>query len=152
MVFVIFGNWDRIGKGTTECETLKITIKLNETNLKNNKKQSIKEYLQVVDGLKTALAEQTVKESLTVAVQEPVAWKHPDKNMVFWEDTKKVDEYHGFKLTIPLYTAPPRREWVGLTDEEIDEIGKAVIGFNSLSGWENEFGLAIESKLKEKNT
>ena len=45
-----------------------------------------------------------------------------------------------------------RREWVGLTDEEIDEIGKAVIGFNSLSGWENEFGLAIETKLREKNT
>ena len=46
---------------------------------------------------------------------------------------------------------PEKREWVGLTDEEIDEIGKAVIGFNSLSGWENEFGLAIETKLREKN-
>ena len=45
-----------------------------------------------------------------------------------------------------------RREWVGLTDEEIDEIGRVVIGFNSLSGWENEFGLAIETKLREKNT
>ena len=45
-----------------------------------------------------------------------------------------------------------QRPWVGLTDEEIDEIGKAVIGFNSLSGWENEFGLAIEAKLREKNT
>jgi len=44
-----------------------------------------------------------------------------------------------------------QRPWVGLTDEEIDEIGKAVIGFNSLSGWENEFGLAIEAKLREKN-
>jgi len=45
-----------------------------------------------------------------------------------------------------------QRPWVGLTDEEIDEIGKAVIGFNSLSGWENEFGLAIEAKLRERNT
>ena len=45
-----------------------------------------------------------------------------------------------------------KKEWVGLTDEEIDEIGKVVIGFNSLSGWENEFGLAIEAKLREKNT
>ena len=45
-----------------------------------------------------------------------------------------------------------QRPWVGLTDEEIDEIGRVVIGFNSLSGWENEFGLAIEAKLREKNT
>ena len=45
-----------------------------------------------------------------------------------------------------------QRPWVGLTDEEIDEIGRVVIGFNSLSGWENEFGLAIETKLREKNT
>jgi hypothetical protein len=45
-----------------------------------------------------------------------------------------------------------RREWVGLTDEEIDEIWKAVIGFYSFSGWENVFGLAIETKLREKNT
>ena len=44
-----------------------------------------------------------------------------------------------------------KKEWVGLTDEEIDEIGRVVIGFNSLSGWENEFGLAIETKLLEKN-
>jgi len=47
---------------------------------------------------------------------------------------------------------PEKSEWVGLTDEEIDEISKVVIGFNSLSGWENEFGLAIETKLKDKNT
>ena len=47
---------------------------------------------------------------------------------------------------------PEKRPWVGLTDEEIDEIGRVVIGFNSLSGWENEFGLAIETKLREKNT
>lgn len=60
-------------------------------------------------------------------------------------------------LVIPMLDAfamvndAPKREWVGLTDEEIDEIGRVVIGFNSLSGWENEFGLAIETKLKEKN-
>jgi len=45
-----------------------------------------------------------------------------------------------------------QRPWVGLTAKEIDEIEKVVIGFNSLSGWENEFGLAIEAKLKEKNS
>ena len=64
-------------------------------------------YRRAINSLKAALAEPAIKESLTGAEQEPVAWKHPDKNMVFWEDTKKVDEYHGFKLTIPLYASPP---------------------------------------------
>ena len=63
----------------------------------------------------------------------------------------------------PLYTAPPRREWVGLTDEEV----------LSVVGWERaemymklapnfpvdeakqetlKNARAIEAKLKEKNT
>jgi len=94
-----------------------------------------------------ALAEPTVQESLTVA--EPVAWKHPDKNMVFWKDTKDVDEYHGFKLTIPLYAAPSRREWVGLTDEEIAKVANSCVWSET---YHVDFSRAIEAKLREKNT
>ena len=64
----------------------------------------------------------------------------------------------------PLYTAPPQREWIGLTDEEID-----AIQYNSDTEVEYElfdegdygteiniypknFARAIEAKLKEKNT
>jgi hypothetical protein len=51
-----------------------------------------------------------------------------------------------------LYTTPPQRPWVGLTDEEIDDIDEA--------NWEedhkvwgiHEFARAVEAKLKEKNT
>ena len=44
-----------------------------------------------------------------------------------------------------LYTAPPRREWVGLTDEEISAVD-----------WKSnetlhDFSRAIEAKLREKN-
>ena len=42
-----------------------------------------------------------------------------------------------------LYTAPPKREWVGLTDE--DEIPWDGVDAKS-------FAKAIEAKLKEKNT
>ena len=45
----------------------------------------------------------------------------------------------------------PKREWVGLTDEERDAIISKVIGFNSCCGWEDDYAIAIESKLKEKN-
>jgi hypothetical protein len=57
----------------------------------------------------------------------------------------KGNYLHGAKVEhIPLYTAPPQRTWVGLTDE--DDID-----------WEESGNLrdlvkAIEAKLKEKNT
>jgi len=47
---------------------------------------------------------------------------------------------------IPLYLNPPKREWQGLTDEEIDTWN--IVGHESL----REFVRAIEAKLKEKNT
>ncbi len=51
---------------------------------------------------------------------------------------------------IPLYTAPPRKEWVGLTD---DEIWLKTRDINrDEKGWGIKFARAIEAKLKEKNT
>jgi len=44
-----------------------------------------------------------------------------------------------------LYTAPPQREWQGLTDEEIDTWN--IVGHESL----RDFVRAIETKLKAKN-
>jgi hypothetical protein len=44
-----------------------------------------------------------------------------------------------------LYTAPPKREWVGLTDEELHEI------CNSYYYGDRELVKLIEAKLKEKN-
>jgi G:T-mismatch repair DNA endonuclease (very short patch repair protein) len=43
------------------------------------------------------------------------------------------------------------KPWQGLTDDERDAITKNIIGFNSCSGWEDEYAKAIEAKLKEKN-
>ena len=48
-----------------------------------------------------------------------------------------------------LYTAPPRREWVGLTDEEITEIRLKMFDAFATN---YEAYRAIEAKLKEKNT
>ena len=44
----------------------------------------------------------------------------------------------------PLYTAPPKREWVGLTDEDIKDC-------ESWCGDQHDFAYEIEAKLKEKN-
>ena len=49
---------------------------------------------------------------------------------------------------IPFFVPPPQREWVGLTDEEIEKacvpLGAAMLSFT-------EVARAIEAKLKEKN-
>jgi hypothetical protein len=46
-----------------------------------------------------------------------------------------------------LYTAPPRREWVGLTDDDMDCLFP-----HGSTGWVQEIVKIIEAKLKEKNT
>jgi hypothetical protein len=50
---------------------------------------------------------------------------------------------------VTLYTAPPKREWVGLTEDEAIEL-------LPVGDWEIQstldFARAIEAKLKEKNT
>jgi hypothetical protein len=47
------------------------------------------------------------------------------------------------KGDVPLYTAPPKREWVGLTDEDVDATVSRFARY--------ELARAIEAKLKEKN-
>ena len=77
------------------------------------------------------------------AKDEPVAWwipKHKAPDMV--SKVRWSDECE------PLYTTLPQRTWVGLTDEEINDLVHRHDEFDGL--W--EFADAIEAKLKEKNT
>ena len=50
----------------------------------------------------------------------------------------------------PLYTAPQKKEWVGLTDEEIEEI-VGPWGDTPIKGYTRKLFDQIEAKLKEKN-
>jgi hypothetical protein len=56
----------------------------------------------------------------------------------------RVSDLHRMLLVID--SAPPRKEWVGLTDDEIDQIA-AEVCFGYI-----DVARAIEAKLKEKNT
>ena len=53
---------------------------------------------------------------------------------------------------IPLYTAPPQRTWVGLTDEEIADCAEKMEASDPTDSFWREFFRGIEAKLKEKNT
>jgi hypothetical protein len=54
---------------------------------------------------------------------------------------------------VPLYTHPPRREWRGLTDEEISDIFEAESRYHypPICATDREFARAIEAALKERN-
>ena len=49
---------------------------------------------------------------------------------------------------VPLYAAPPQREWVGLTEREAGAIMEELDAYGTRL---YEFANAIEAKLKEKN-
>ncbi len=54
--------------------------------------------------------------------QEPVAWMHTTGTGHVYFRKKPQDKVFSPQ---PVYTVPPKREWVGLTDEEIDALSQA---------------------------
>ena len=78
--------------------------------------------------------------------QEPVAWADKfdidREGQDFWVSRQKPA-----KDGVPLYTAPPQREWQGLTDGEIDEIW-----LQSLNDDIRDPIKVAQEKLKDKNS
>lgn len=87
---------------------------------------------------------------------QPVAWMMVNKVIgppsLHW---KQQEDWHITWECKPLYTAPSKKEWVGLTDEEIHDLiylSQKIDASNS--PWFDCLGFyrAIEAKLKERNT
>lgn len=102
-------------------------------------------------------AQHQMKSSVDKAVnamsqteQEPVAWMTDYENIMHANDHARWGKFDGGKgferfsdYVIPLYTAPPQRPWVGLTDEEALDC----------AGWSvSNIARNAEAKLKETNT
>ncbi|CAB4131950.1 hypothetical protein UFOVP137_48 [uncultured Caudovirales phage] len=87
---------------------------------------------------------------------EPVAW-----GILNTRPTEKqplmmvmLDEPEPSHLVVPLYTAQPQREWVGLTSDEISciiEASEITLKNYCSEDKQTEYARAIEAKLKEKN-
>jgi hypothetical protein len=105
--------------------------------------------LNDIDGMYSWVdTEQALRQAIEEAEkQKPVAWLEPE-----WGE--KICPEVGYEATmtedhprdlcwIPLYAAPPKREWVGLTVQDYHE-------FLNLSGF--DAFKAIEAKLRERNT
>ena len=81
---------------------------------------------------------------------EPVAW------MVYTLDGQSVcvtdnpTDFTDQHRALPLYTSPPKPEWIGLTDEELKLLcDESYIMYGDYAA---EFARVIETKLKEKNS
>jgi len=82
--------------------------------------------------------------------QEPVAWMYKGNFHDFDPSEWASPEF----VVTPLFTAPPKREWVGLTDDEIHKIVDACTPDEAEQEELNDFARAVrfaEAKLKEKN-
>ena len=84
----------------------------------------------------TADLEAHIKEALAQPEQEPVAWLNKERNTIIWDKL--------YPDMDALYTTPPKRTWVGLTDEEIQVIAKKARSKDHAVTLTNKF-------LKEKN-
>ena len=70
------------------------------------------------------------------------------------EHVRKLTENDKLPIQL-LYTAPPQRPWVGLTEEEIEVIGDKIANedlVGLVSNFRGRLAKAIEQTLKERNT
>ena len=79
-------------------------------------------------------------------MSEPVAYINVEQRSLEWAKPMSWNTPTTVKMDkVPLYTAPPKKEWVGLTEQEQSDIA-----------WEKDKSriwivTATEAKLKEKN-
>jgi hypothetical protein len=106
-----------------------------------------------------------LKERLAQPEQEPVAWAmdYDIESVLSGFSTSLMGTAMRIESAFPkhrvklLYTTPPQRTWVGLTDEEIlsDDTLRYYYGMNGGAGPVSQKGkkviAAIEAKLKQKN-
>jgi len=82
--------------------------------------------------------------------QEPVAYFNPQKGGFYWAKPTTICAPHTVNVvSMPLYTTPPQRTWVGLTEKDKEYLSdlSADPRWNAWIGMEQ-----TEAKLKEKNT
>ena len=75
---------------------------------------------------------------------KPIAWYDPTNGMVSTDKDSPL--FTPLGQVWPLY---PPRTWIGLTNEEIDDVSRTLVKGNKSVNWLCQ---AIEAKLKEKNT
>jgi hypothetical protein len=126
-------------------EVLKQMVEALECALSDDKPY-IDKCKQAIQAGKKAIAE--------LESQKPFAYVNVEmRRLEFAHNYVKWDTPTTIKLDkIPLYTHPPQRTWVGLTDEEQSFIYDQVKQIVDSKPFWVRFADAVEAKLREKNT
>ena len=89
-----------------------------------------------------------IKQALAQPEPEPVAWTDIDFTNIYISEMVAKEK----SADVPLYTSPPKREWQGLSDDEIDQgLLRSNYAFKTAEAWHAGVVFAM-TKLKEKNT
>jgi hypothetical protein len=103
----------------------------------------VKEQDEQIETLHRQIEHLVAEARLVKPEQEPVAWQNLELPDEFYEYEHLDPMWHHHYR--PLYTTPPRKPWVGLTDEDI----KGILDCDR--GWMADIKKA-EQILKDKNT
>jgi hypothetical protein len=97
-------------------------------------------------------------ECLAVAVALKAALEQPEQEPVAWCDIEEDGTIHGLRYWSEpgrrehaLYTHPPRREWRGLTEEEISALFPSHLRGDYKDLIPYSFARAVEAALRSKN-
>ena len=117
------------------------------------------------NGYQNAIA--ALRQALEQQEQKPVAWSVLDKRTGkhwYTHESKSTAQYYAnlyshretdgspSMVVTPLYTAPPKREWKGMTDKEIQQVVYDLGTIGDLSHDEFDIARAVAQALKERNT
>ena len=140
----------------TEREALKLALEALEDSEDQLAKPYSTDVRRAIAAIKEALREHAMYEVQRLGQeiqpeQEPVAWATQMGEYAHIKWGAKRPEYP-MVYEVPLYTTPPQRTWVGLTDEEIDQgLVRSDYAFKTAEAWRAGVVFAM-TKLKEKNT
>ena len=94
----------------------------------------------------------------TQPAQEPVAWMYQCSDEFGWRDEIQFVQppnHPVFRNVVALYTAPPQRPWVDLTDSQIEQVYYDLVKIHRgapMPWGQINFGKTLQALIKEKNT
>ena len=129
-----------------DVETLQAMTNRDILAIPDMGKKALKEVMEALDVYAVNMSQERVDETAKCK-QEPYGyvWTSLRDGMEVRFSRMPPNKFYNPQDIKPVYTAPPKREWVGLTHEERDEIDQ-----NCKSQMQTIF--ATEATLKEKNT
>jgi hypothetical protein len=112
-----------------------------------NKRHEYRAY-QAITALRQAIEQAELAKPEQAEKQEPVAYKYTDKTnpLVFYFTERKGKDVtqNLYVIETALYTAPSKREWIGLNWDDIPDVFVGDIAFMRGAKW-------ALAKIKEKS-